>query len=322
LRTEGYDWKQYLPGNTSDTLWTGYLPFERLPQMLNPASGFFQNCNSTPYRTTLGPENPRLVDYSPVFGIETSMTNRALRALELFGGDDSITQDEFYKYKFDIAYSEDSEAAKYVKQILDAPPSDDPVVGEAVETLKSWDLRTNPENTGAAIGVLTIQPMLDAKHDGQDPPDLMATFIKAAHELKKSHGRIDVPWGEVNRLRRGKVDVGLGGGPDVLHAVNGGEFKDGCITGAAGDSYVLIVTWDTEGKVASRSIHQFGSATLDETSPHYADQAPLFARCEMKPVWMNESDIRAHLEREYRPGEELAAPVAVNLAAQAASKKE
>ena len=67
--------------------------------------------------------------------------------------------------------------------------------------------------------------------------------------------------------------------------------------------YLLLVEWDRQGRLRSRSIHNYGSATLDARSPHYADQAPLFARQELKPVWMDEADIRAHLEREYRPGE-------------------
>jgi penicillin amidase/acyl-homoserine-lactone acylase len=62
------------------------------------------------------------------------------------------------------------------------------------------------------------------------------------------------------------------------------------------------VEWDREGRVHSRSLHQYGSATLDQRSPHYADQAPLFAARRLKPVWMDEAEIRAHLEREYRPG--------------------
>jgi len=54
----------------------------------------------------------------------------------------------------------------------------------------------------------------------------------------------------------------------------------------------------------SRSIHQYGSATLDERSPHYADQVPLFVQHELKPVWFDEADIRANLEVAYRPGED------------------
>jgi len=67
----------------------------------------------------------------------------------------------------------------------------------------------------------------------------------------------------------------------------------------------LLVTWDSAGAVRSRSIHQFGSATLDENSPHYADQAQMFATHRLKPVWLDEAEIRGHLEREYRPGAEL-----------------
>ena len=61
--------------------------------------------------------------------------------------------------------------------------------------------------------------------------------------------------------------------------------------------------WNGQGRVSSRSIQPYGSATLDEGSRHYADQAPLFAALRLKPVWMDESEIRAHLEREYRPGD-------------------
>jgi acyl-homoserine-lactone acylase len=109
----------------------------------------------------------------------------------------------------------------------------------------------------------------------------------------------------VNRLQRGTLDLGLGGGPDLLHAVTGVQLEDGRLQGRQGDSYVVLVTWDSMGKVHSRSIHQFGSATLDEASPHYADQAPLFVSRQLKPIWLDEADIRAHLEQEYRPGEEL-----------------
>jgi acyl-homoserine-lactone acylase len=123
--------------------------------------------------------------------------------------------------------------------------------------------------------------------------------------LKEAHGRVDVPWSEINRLQRGDLDLGLGGGPDVLHAVSGKILQDVRLQGRQGDSYVMLVTWDKDGKVSSRSIHQFGSATLDETSPHYADQAPLFVKRQLKPVWLDEAEIRAHLEREYRPGKEI-----------------
>jgi acyl-homoserine lactone acylase PvdQ len=105
----------------------------------------------------------------------------------------------------------------------------------------------------------------------------------------------------VNRLRRGSVDLGLGGAPDVLRAVYGRPAGDGRLVGTAGDSYILLVEWDREGRVSSRSINPYGTAVRDARSAHYADQAPLFVAGRLKPVWMDEAQIRAHLEREYPP---------------------
>ena len=126
----------------------------------------------------------------------------------------------------------------------------------------------------------------------------------AALLLKKHHGRIDVPWKKVNRLIRGTTDLGMGGGPDILHAVESDLTDDGRLKGKQGDSYILMVTWDSKGRVSSRSIHQFGSATIDRTSVHFADQAELFVKRKLKPVWLDEKDIRVNLESEYSPGGE------------------
>jgi penicillin amidase/acyl-homoserine-lactone acylase len=235
-------------------------------------------------------------------GIETTMTNRALRALELYGGDDSITAEEFLAYKFDLAYSEKSVVADLRRQILNLPPSDDPVVLEAIKALRAWDLRTNVDNPGTAIGILVLEPAVRAQLSGRNPPDLMQLVRDKAHLLKDRYGRVDVPWGEVNWIHRGTIDIPTPGGPDVLHAIYG-KLVDGRLIANEGDCYILVATWDKDGKVSSQSIHQFGSATLDEKSKHYADQLPLFVDCKLKPVWLDEAEIRTHLEREYRPGE-------------------
>jgi acyl-homoserine-lactone acylase len=127
-------------------------------------------------------------------------------------------------------------------------------------------------------------------------------FRLAARSLLETKGRVDPPWDEVNRLVRGDLDLGLAGGPDLLHAIYG-EPSPGRFEGIAGDTYILLARWDATGRVVSWSIHQFGAATLDPSSPHYADQAPLFVRRELKPVWFLEADVIADTVREYKPGE-------------------
>jgi penicillin amidase/acyl-homoserine-lactone acylase len=304
IRSGAIDWSGDVRGDSSTTLWTEYMPFDRLPQVWDPQSGFVQSCNSSPFRTTSGPGNPDASAYPPSLGIETRMTNRALRALELLDGDGPITAEAFEAFKFDTAYSKASNTARRLARLLAAPLPDDPLAREAEARLRSWDLRADASNTSAALALLALRPD-DADTDvGSSLEDDQRRLLEAARGLKRRFGRLDVPWSEVNRLRRGPVDLGLDGAPDVLRAVYGRPATDGRLVGVAGDSYVMIVEWDREGRVRSRSIHQYGSATRDASSPHYADQAPLFARGALKPVWLDDAEIRRHLEREYRPGAE------------------
>lgn len=303
-RAPGYDWKNEVPGNTSATLWQDYLPFEQLPHVKNPASGFVQNCNSTPFQTTNGNENPQPENFAASLGIETYMTNRALRALELFGSDSSITAEEFYEYKYDMAYSRESKLAQLIQQVLDHAPPRDSLMLAAWEILRAWDLRTNPENTRAALPVLAFRTFVDDYDETIPTATLLDSLQRATHVLIKNYGTLEVEWQKVNRLHRGEVDLGLGGGPDILHAVYGNPDGNGHLLGHTGDSYVLLVNWDKAGKVHSQSIHVYGSATANKTSKHYADQAPLFVERKLKPVWLEEEEIRKQLEREYRPGEE------------------
>jgi hypothetical protein len=68
-----------------------------------------------------------------------------------------------------------------------------------------------------------------------------------------------------------------------------------------GDSYILLVEFSERG-AQSWSIGQYGSSSRPE-SRHYADQAPLFVRRELKPTFRTEAEIRNNLEQEYHPGD-------------------
>ena len=298
-----YDWKGIVPGNTAYTMWREYFPFDALPQVVNPESGFLQNCNSTPFLATNGNDNPDKSFYPQNLGIELFQTNRALRVHETFGSDKSITREEFYQYKFDTKYSRQSVMAVNLKKFLTEASSKDPDINKALELLRNWDLDTDSSSTATHLAIRAIRPQFNPAKYEYDAEKIMDRLKKAVSWLNENFGRLDVKWGDIQRLQRGKTDLSLSGGPDILRAVYSKE-KDDKYVGIAGDCFYEIVEWDLDGNVSAKSIHQFGTATQDTSSIHYDDQAQLFARHQMKPVWMKLEDIKLNLERSYRPGEE------------------
>lgn len=301
-RASGFEREGVLPGNTSKALWTEFYPFTSVPQVLNPPSAFLQTCNSAPFRATVGEGNPKPEQFPDGMRIETQYTNRSLRALALYGGDNSITREEFYTYKYDKVYEPESRVGKWLGEVLAAEVPDDPDLQSALEILKSWDLSGKGKSTGTALAMLAME-LGTPKSAPEAFPDALKRLYGAVKYLREAHGRVDVPWEEMLRLRHGDVDLGLGGCPDCLRAIDLKLEKDGRFVGINGDCFFQMVEWGADGSLRSESIHQYGSTAADKDSPHYCDQAPLFAAEQMRPTLYFEKDIRANLALEYRPGE-------------------
>ncbi|HEX3914345.1 MAG TPA: acylase [Steroidobacteraceae bacterium] len=308
VRAEGRDWTEIQPGDRSDLIWHGYLPFERVPQIWNPKSGYVFNSNNTPFVAT-GPEDAlKPADFSATMGIQTGMTNRAYRAQENYGADMAITAQAFRAYKFDTAYSERSNVAREIAEVIQVDAASDNDLRAAQALLKNWDRRTNVGSRAAALAVLMST---EAAHSDSHPDVPPIDALRHAIDTLKTHfGRIDPQWGQVNRIRRGKLDLAIDGGPDTYRAVYGVAQNDGTLSAAAGDTFIMFVTWDKAGSLSSESINQFGSATLDSNSRHYADQTPLFVAMKTKPVLFTQSQLAGNVEADYRPGDREKAKIA------------
>src|SRR5262249_9666953 len=64
--------------------------------------------------------------------------------------------------------------------------------------------------------------------------------------------------------------------------------------------YVSVIEFGQEPQ--GRSLLVFGESA-DPASPHYLDQARLYAAGEMKPSWFTLEEIKKHTERSYNPGD-------------------
>jgi penicillin amidase/acyl-homoserine-lactone acylase len=303
VRKPGFDWKGILPGDRSDLIWHAYVPFDKIPQLWNPKSGYVFNSNNTPFQATAAEDDLKPSEYPAWMGIQTNMTNRAMRVLETFGRDPHISAQAFRAYKFDLFYSEHSAVAQDIREIEAANPGSDADLKQAQAILRNWNRKTDVHNRGAALAVLMGTRVAPEEDGGPRKMQPLPALREAMAVLKDHFGRLDPEWGQVNRFRRGKYDLPIDGGPDVYRAVYGEPQPDGTLTARGGDTFIMFVTWDKTGKLSSQSIHQFGSATLDKTSKHYDDQVKLFVAMKTKPVLFTRDELKGHIEADYRPGE-------------------
>ncbi len=282
-RAEGYDWSGCVPGDTSANIWAMDDRIEA-PRLVDPASGWLYSTNGAPWSSTdssadLRPEN--FAAAAPA--IETYITNRGYRAVEILSPLRTISDEQLLAAKFDLTSSERSQTMAAVNEILVADSSNDTELVEIQTLLRTWDRRAANDSPAAAIVGLIYQPIYNAGRSSTPPPAPVDTARAAAQRLRTTFGRIDPPLGEVLRLRRGDVDLPLEGAPDVLRAIRWHDDPDGRANADFGDGFMMIIDWAPDRTLTTRVISQWGASDRPD-SPHFNDQSEMFARREWRTV--------------------------------------
>ncbi|MDF7775100.1 acylase [Sphingomonas sp. AOB5] len=299
-RKPGYDYSKVLPGDTSAAYAPGTVPWNMVPRNVNPGSGFLQNANNSPYQAA--GEGSEIPVQPPLLGVETDTTNRGTRALELLSADGSISDDDLVRIKFDSGVSRTGYLGRWYDEILKVDPKGDKLLTRARDLLAEWDWNFDGKGPADSLAYSILRVPNRWHYERKPKPDPRVVLAEAAGYLEKHFGRLDLPLGEFIRLRQGNVDLPLDGGPDSLRAATSyDELPDGRLAIRHGDSFIMFVSWDKPGKVSSRSIQPFGSASTRPGSKHYTDQARLFVAHKFKPVWFDPAGLRGHTERRYRP---------------------
>ena len=302
-RDTAIEWDKVLPPNDPRAEWGKYISFDELPKLVNPESGWLQNCNDSPWYVT---ENSGIVAGELPNRLCTIdlLGDRGRKLTELLSADDSVTFEEM------IAYANDTEVLRarlWVPALLDAYDKfrqrmslEGTETEEAIELLRGWDHHCDADSTAMALFFTwyargELNGISDASQITDDiKQKQMIELGAAAAELKAAHGRLDVPWGEVLRIRHGEKSWPLSGGGvfSVLRAAYVRRGGEGMFA-SQGASYQMVV--EMAPVPVARSCFPFG-VSEDPASSHFSDMTELYSRMEYKPVWYSPEDVEANAE--------------------------
>jgi len=311
-RSLKYDWSKPVDGSTSETEWHGYHAFSELPQVTNPQSGFVQNCNSTPFMTTVF-ENPDPAQF-PKYMVGEGDTARARVSRRILWNKDKFTFEDWARAGFDTyVIQAETEIPELVKAWEKNPSAK---VADAVTELQNWDHISRTSSVPMTLYMLWHEKQYGTavvRADGKESPVL--SLEKAVDKLTTTFGTWRVAWGDLNRLERRQSGGEEPFSDDVKSLPVAGAPGDVGIVfnfyarpekdqkrryGVAGHSFISVVEFGPQ--VQARSVLVFGENS-DPASPHYFDQSEIYARQEFKPAYFSLEEIKAHLERSYHPGD-------------------
>ncbi|HYO25759.1 MAG TPA: penicillin acylase family protein [Lacipirellulaceae bacterium] len=335
-RNPAFDWSKPVDGSNPKTEWLGVHELDELPQVLNPAAGFLQNCNSTPFAVTDG-DNPLPGDFPPYMVGDREVRNRrSLRSLEILRGMPKVDFAAWQAAAFDTeVYWARHELPRFAAALERLKSENPPLASEVapyLEHLLAWDCRITAESTEAPL----CHAWYDLLHGGGYPgetlrPQFQAddvaqlrALVTAAETLESLHGAWRVPYGELYRAqRRSRVadltdarfdddgaSLPLLGGHGPMGVALTQYYSPSVVApliisqrrryGMVGASYMAAWQFAPEG-VHGASLVPFG-ASGDPLSPHYFDQAALLSERRMKPERFTEQQVMRHAVRSYHPG--------------------
>ncbi len=336
-RDASFDWSKTVDGSDPRTDWQGIHPIEDLPQLLNPASGYIQNCNSTPFTTT-DDAGPAIGDY-PDYMVEDRYDDkrRAKVSRMLLREANDMTYEKFQELSFDTTvYWAVSELPTYKSELERLKKSDASLAAQVepyLAHLLDWDCKGTIESTQATLCIAWYEELygfgypaetLKAQYVSNVPAQLKA-LVTAAQKLEKTFGDWKIPYGDVNRFQRhanvsdfyripfsdelpSLPSAGMPGPPGVVFTM---YFTPSIYLppiklmkkhyAVVGTSYTCIVEFGD--KLKSKSLLPYGTSG-DPKSPHFFDQAALMSQRQLKDNPIYFEDVIASAKRSYHPGEE------------------
>lgn len=334
-RDPQFDWREPVNGSNPATDWQGLHPVEEIVQVRNPASGWIQNCNATPF-TVAGSSSPAKSAY-PAYMAPDAENYRGINAVRVLSRKPLFTLDTL------IAAANDPHLAAFddlIPALLSAykTVSGDSInaskdLAEAIQVLQAWDRAYGVSSVGQTLAIYWGEQLqrlarsraaADQRFDNLEltaftisrttPQEKVTALATVLTDLTHDFGTWKTPWGDINRYQRltGKTqeryDDQQPSLPVAFTSSAWGSLAAFAAKtypgtkkryGSVGNSFVAVVEFGK--RVKARSVVTGGQSSKPGTA-HFTDQAPLYCAGQFKDVLFYPEDVRQHVEKTYHPG--------------------
>ncbi len=299
-----------LDGSVSATLWKDLIPFNVLPSVTNPNSGYLQNCNDAPWHVTQNPgfgqnDVPAELYYGDKFGIRGK---RATELIEL--GADTMDTDYLKSVALDLKVVQWDSVDTVLKLALQESAEDSFEHQQAADSLANilfqWNGRAEIRSNAMSLFYMwyyllknDINFLQPATIDSAQRRLMVEKLVQAPKQLQNLYGSSSIAWGDIHGFERGGVWFPISGDKALQTARMGGwKEKDdqNRLVVEQGNYYMMLVRLKQGESPAAWTMKPFGQSS-DPSSPHFNDLTALYSRDSLRKTWYEEDEFRAHAER-------------------------
>ena len=308
-------WAGLVPGDRSEYLWDEIHPYEDLPRVTDPDSGFVQNANDPPWLATYPPPYGP-ADYPPYVARPGPMSLRAQTSVRMLIENQPLEFDQLVTLKLS---DRSLLADRILPELLTAAAaSPDPDIQAAATLLESWNRRYDAANRAGLLfeewarlfagprftdeshfaAPWSLNDPLATPRGLRDAALAVGMLKEAVNNTRNKYGRLDRPFGDVSRFIIGEKDLPGHGGFGTLGVFRvmtwSGLDDSGRRTPVHGETWVAMIEF--ADPVKAQGLMSYGNSRQTGTS-HYSDQLELLAEDRFRTLWLTRAQVEANTAR-------------------------
>jgi acyl-homoserine lactone acylase PvdQ len=331
-RNPRFDWTRPVDGSDTATEWHGLLSVDESPNLLNPASGWLYNSNNWPW-SAAGPSSRKRADYPAYVETGTEESWRGVHAQRVLSNRKNFSIDGLRSAAYDSYLPAFEQMIPPLVTAYDQLPAGDPLkakLAEPIAQLRGWDYRWAVNSVPTSLAVywgdeITGRVSREARQAGMSadqyvitratPTERLAALAAASDKLASDFGSWKTPWGDINRFQRLTGDIVQpfsDAGPSIPVGFTSARWGSLASFGArpypgtkkwygtSGNSFVAVVEFGDSVRAIAVTA---GGESGHPGSPHFNDEAQRYATGSLREVYFYPSQVAAHTEKSYHPGD-------------------